>query len=69
MIILVSDWEAYEACWELVLGEGDHSNSSPFIITSYPWASKKEREMIAELCFEKFQIPALYIGNQATFTG
>jgi len=61
------DWNAMESIWkhtfanELRVDPKNH----PVILTEPPMNPKQNREKMTQIMFEKFQVPALYIGIQA----
>lgn len=63
----VSDWEAMEQIWahalynELRVDPAEH----PMLVTEAPLNPKRNRERIAEIFFERFGAPALYVELQA----
>ncbi|MFX0061717.1 MAG: actin, cytoplasmic 2 [Candidatus Hermodarchaeota archaeon] len=63
----VSDWDALEKIWHHIFINDLQINPSEhpvFLTESYPIISLRERERIAEIMFETFSVPGLYIVNQ-----
>jgi len=64
---VVQDWEDMERVWshlymkELQVMPGDH----PILITESPLNPKRNRERMAEILFDRFNVPALFVSNQA----
>jgi actin-related protein 3 len=64
---IISDWNAMEKFWERTIfgllrcDPEDH----PFILTEPPMNPPENREYAAEVMFESFNVPSLYIGVQA----
>ncbi|MHA1407301.1 MAG: actin, cytoplasmic 2 [Candidatus Heimdallarchaeaceae archaeon] len=63
----VQDWQAMESIWhytfynDLRLNPNEH----PIMLTEPPLNDNKNKEKMAELMFETFNVPALYISMQA----
>lgn len=64
----VTDWDAYEAVWEQCFDNVLRcpSTEQPLLCTESPWST--DREKIAEIAFEKFKVPALYLANTAVLS-
>jgi len=66
----VNNWEDMEILWqhiyknELKVSETEH----PVLLTEAPLNPLKNREMAAEVFFEKFNVPALYVSMQAVLS-
>ena len=64
---IIADWNAMEKFWERAIfgllrcDPEDH----PFILTEPPMNPPENREYTAEVMFESFNVPSLYIGVQA----
>jgi|EP01046_Picozoa_sp_COSAG06_P039465 centractin len=67
---VVNNWEDMEKIWEhiykneLKVPETEH----PVLLTEAPLNPLKNREMAAEVFFEKFNVPALYVSMQAVLS-
>eukprot|EP00040_Diaphanoeca_grandis_P032169 m.194469 g.194469 ORF g.194469 m.194469 type:complete len:435 (-) comp32530_c0_seq1:247-1551(-) len=66
---LIEDWDLFEA---LVEHTYDHLNTDskdhPLMRSECPWNTKELREKEAELMFEKFDVPALFLCKSAVLT-
>lgn len=66
----VNNWEDMELIWqhiyknELKVSETEH----PVLLTEAPLNPLRNREMAAEVFFEKFNVPALYVSMQAVLS-
>jgi actin-like protein 6A len=62
---LYDDWDAMEAVWRHGL-DSIHCDprEHPMIMTEPPFSIMAQREKVAELMFEAFDVPALYLGRQ-----
>ena len=66
---MISNWELMEKFWHRSIFDclrcepEDHV----FILTEPPMNPPENREAIAEIFFETFNVPGLYIGVQAVF--
>jgi centractin len=64
---VVTDWDDMERIWqhlfmkELQVVPADH----PILMTECPLNPKKNRERAAELMFDRFNVPAFFVSNQA----
>ncbi|KAJ3119152.1 Actin-like 6A [Nowakowskiella sp. JEL0407] len=67
---LIEDWDAFEDLLDyayatrLRLNPVDH----PLLICEPSWSTKEHREKIAEIMFEKYNVPALYLGRSAVLS-
>jgi actin-related protein 3 len=63
---LVQDWDALERLWHSCIYEKLRCNPEDhcFLISESPFNSPENREQMAEIMFETFNIPGLYIGVQ-----
>lgn len=61
---IIENWDVYEEIWEYSFSKL-HTNSSnhPLLLTDPAWNSRENREKLIELAFEKFDIPAFYLGR------
>lgn len=64
---IVSDWDSLEAIWEYAYTnklrtEPEHH---PLLVSEAAWAEKEQREKMAELAFETFNVPAFYLSPSA----
>ncbi|KAL3896223.1 MAG: hypothetical protein SGCHY_004212 [Lobulomycetales sp.] len=60
---LVADWDALEANWSYAYDSALRTPAAdhPLMLTEAAWSDPAQREKLAELAFEKFNVPALYI--------
>jgi len=67
---LISDWEVTEKLWGYALDEMLHVDprEHPVLATEPSFNTRANREKYAELIFEKFQVPALYIAKSAVLS-
>lgn len=67
--LLVEDWNLYE---QLLSHSYEQmrvdTKELPIICTEVSWITRKEREKIAELVFEKGQAPAFYLGKNSVLS-
>ena len=63
---LIQDWDALERLWQSCIYEKLRCNPEdhPFLISESPFNTPENREQMAEILFETFNIPGLYIGMQ-----
>ena len=63
---LVQDWDALERLWHSSIYEKLRCNPKEhnFLISESPFNSPESREQMAEIMFETFNVPGLYIGLQ-----
>jgi actin-related protein len=68
----IEDWESMTAAWRYLLhhelGVDPESPEFPVVLTDSPLASRQDREKMAEIMFETFNVPGLYVGSQAVFS-
>lgn len=65
---IVKNWEDMEKIWAHVYGKdclGIRSEEHPVLLTEAPMNPVKNRERSAEIFFESFNVPALYVAPQA----
>lgn len=68
---IVRDWNDMEKIWHHVYSKNQlNSNSEehPVLLTEAPLNPRKNREKAAEIFFETFNVPALYISMQAVLS-
>lgn len=68
---IVKDWNDMEKIWQHVYSKNQlNSNSEehPVLLTEAPLNPRKNREKMAEIFFETFNVPALYISMQAVLS-
>ena len=68
---IVRDWNDMEKLWQHIYSKGQlNSNSEehPVLLTEAPLNPRKNKEKIAEIFFESFNVPALYISMQAVLS-
>lgn len=66
---IVEDWEGMEKFWEKCIFQylRCEPENHPFVLTEPPMNPPENRELTAEIMFESFDVPSLYIGVQAVF--
>lgn len=66
---IVHDWAGVERLWELIYGKMDaQSKDQPVIVTDSPTVKERDRNKMAELLFEKFEVPAYFVGSQSVLS-
>eukprot|EP00041_Stephanoeca_diplocostata_P018360 m.384232 g.384232 ORF g.384232 m.384232 type:complete len:357 (-) comp20988_c0_seq1:2284-3354(-) len=67
---IVHDWTAIEALWHEIFrtSDVDSTKDTPIIFADSPTTLEKDRGTMAELLFEKFEVPAYFVGSQAVFS-
>ncbi|XP_053550166.1 uncharacterized protein LOC128641657 [Bombina bombina] len=65
---IVTSWDDMEKIWKYMYDCELHLNSSerPVLLTEAPLNPLKNREKMAEIMFESFNVPAMYVEVQAT---
>jgi len=60
------DWTAMEALWKHSFDEKFEleSKECPVLLADCPTVKEKDRELMAELLFEKFETPAYFVASQ-----
>ena len=63
---LVQDWDALERLWQSCIYEKLRCDPEEhyFLLSESPFNSPENREQMAEIMFETFNVPGLYIGVQ-----
>jgi len=68
----IEDWDSMTAAWRYVLqhelGLDPEAPEFPVVLTDSPLSSRKDREKMAEIMFETFNVPGMYVGSQAVFS-
>ena len=66
----VNDWEAMERLWHYSFYNDlrVNPNEHPVLLTEPPLNAKANREKMAEIMFETFNVPAIYISMQAVLS-
>ena len=67
---LITDWDALEAIWEYSLEKYvkiDPKNT-PVLFAEKPYNPPKNRHKVAELMFEKYGSPALFLAKDAVLS-
>ncbi|XP_070580855.1 actin-2-like [Ptychodera flava] len=63
---IITDWDGIEKIWHHAYQElGVESKDRPVFLTELPVNPKADREKMTQIFFEKFNVPALYIGHSA----
>jgi actin-related protein len=68
----IEDWDSMTAAWRYLLqhelGLDPEAPEFPVVLTDSPLSSRKDREKMAEIMFETFNVPGMYVGSQAVFS-
>lgn len=64
---IVEDWDAWEKLMNYTFYNklGIHPDERPVLLTEAPYSPDKNREKMAEILFETFDVPSLYVETQA----
>eukprot|EP00300_Choanocystis_sp_HF-7_P004711 c13667_g1_i1.p1 GENE.c13667_g1_i1~~c13667_g1_i1.p1 ORF type:complete len:445 (+),score=86.31 c13667_g1_i1:103-1335(+) len=64
---IVHDWDEMEKVWDYAIEEAlaVHAEDYNVLLTEAPMNPKKHREKAAEIMFEGFNVPSLFLGTQA----
>ncbi|KAL5110256.1 Beta-centractin [Taenia crassiceps] len=68
---IVRDWNDMEHIWHYIYSKEQMTVSSeehPVLLTEVPLNPKRNREKMAEMLFETFSVPALYVSMQAVLS-
>ena len=67
---IVDDWNDMERIWQHVYSEElrIHSEEHPVLLTEAPLNPRRNREKAAEIFFETFNVPALFVSVQAVLS-
>ncbi|TGZ73716.1 hypothetical protein CRM22_001354 [Opisthorchis felineus] len=68
---IIRDWNDMERIWTYVYSKDQlmvSSEEHPVLLTEPPYNPKRNREKMAEIFFETFSVPALYISMQAVLS-
>lgn len=68
---IVTDWNDMERIWQYIYSNDQlqtFSEEHPVLLTEAPHNPRKNREKAAEIFFETFNVPALYISMQAVLS-
>ena len=68
---IVENWADMEKVWAYVYGKGKlgvNSEEHPVLLTEVPLNPRHNREQAAEIFFETFGVPALFVSPQATLS-
>lgn len=66
---VVSNWDGIETLWEQIFTKmGVQGQKQPVITTDSPTVLERDRNKMAELLFEKFEVPAYFVGSQSVFS-
>lgn len=66
----IIDWNDMEKVWQHIFHKKLNilSEDHPVLFTEPPLNSRNNREKVAEIFFEKFKVPAMYISMQSILT-
>mmetsp|Transcript_5450 Transcript_5450/g.8979 ORF Transcript_5450/g.8979 Transcript_5450/m.8979 type:complete len:375 (-) Transcript_5450:367-1491(-) len=67
---LVKDWEMLESLWRIMLDDIGivSSDTTSVMITESPVASPADRSKWAEMLFESYRVPSIYIANSSSLS-
>ena len=67
---MVVDWDLYEQLLHHTYSQALYSDSQehPVMVSEVVWNTRRHREKLAELLFEKFRVPAIYLCKDAVLT-
>jgi len=68
---VVTDWNDMERIWSYVYSKDQlatFSEEHPVLLTEAPLNPRKNREKAAEIFFETFNVPALFVSMQAVLS-
>ena len=69
---VLQDWDSMGSVWRRALDDelrvDPDASGTPVLLTDAPLSSKQSREKTAEMMFEDFKVPGLYIANQAVLS-
>ena len=68
---IVTDWNDMERIWQYVYGNDQlqtFAEEHPVLLTEAPLNPKRNREKAAEIFFESFNVPALYVSMQSVLS-
>ncbi|MFX0162903.1 MAG: actin, cytoplasmic 2 [Candidatus Hodarchaeota archaeon] len=67
---IITDWDGMEKIWSYTFFQDLRINPSehPVLLTEAPLNPKKNREKMAEIMFETFNVPAMYVSMQAVLS-
>lgn len=68
---IIRDWNDMERIWAYIYSKDQlmvSSEEHPVLLTEAPYNPKRNREKMAEIFFETFSVPALYISMQAVLS-
>ena len=68
---IVENWSDMEKIWSYVYGKTNlaiNSEDHPVLLTEAPLNPRSNREQAAEIFFETFNVPALFVSPQATLS-
>ncbi|MCK5184150.1 MAG: actin, cytoplasmic 2, partial [Candidatus Heimdallarchaeota archaeon] len=66
----VEDWDAMERIWHFTFYNDlrENPNEHPILLTEAPLNPEHNREKMAEIMFETFDVPAMYVSMQAVLS-
>jgi len=66
---VIEDWDAMVGLWDHLYKDIDMDPSShPVLVTEAPLNPMQNRKLLAERFFDRFNVPAIYIANQAVLS-
>ena len=66
---IITHWDNMEAIWEYTLEEQlNYINNAPILISEVPWNLDENRQRMAEIFFERFDVSGLFPVDQASLS-
>ena len=63
----ITDWDAWEVMWSKAM-EMSHCSDRPILSTDQGFSPDGQKAKMTEVMFEKFQVPAFFIGHTAALS-
>lgn len=65
---MIEGWQMFEAFMDYLYDRALRANSMdhPILFSEPPWIAPSKREELAELMFERYRVPALYLAKNAS---
>ena len=67
---IIKNWDEIEAIWQHIFDKklAIDTKEHAVLVTEAVWNLRKNKEKTAEIMFEKFKVPGLYIGSQGVLS-